>query len=280
MRKRLGLALALAVWPHLGLAEGESVFEWTMDRDDFGGLSGVDLFADGERFVVTSDRGKFFTGRIVRTDGRISGVADVAVFPVRDTDGKVTRDLHRDAEGVAIRDDGRLYVSFEQFHRVWTYRDPMTEAAWLPRHPDFATLPNNGSLEALAIAPDSAIWTFPENSAGDAYPAYRYEGGLWSTPVWLKRDRKMAPVGADFGPDGRLYILERGFHGLFGFSSRVRRIGPDDVVVWQSAVGEFDNLEGLAVSRAENGKIRLTMISDDNFNPFQSTLIVEVLVQE
>ncbi|WP_299349376.1 hypothetical protein [uncultured Shimia sp.] len=30
------------------------------------------------------------------------------------------------------------------------------------------------------------------------------------------------PVGADFGPDGRLFILERGFNGV-GFRSRVRR---------------------------------------------------------
>ena len=45
-----------------------------------------------------------------------------------------------------------------------------------------------------------------------------------------------------------------------------------------SHLARHDNLEGLAVTRAATGQIRLTMISDDNFNPFQRSEIVEYLL--
>ena len=41
-----------------------------------------------------------------------------------------------------------------------------------------------------------------------------------------------------------------------------------------------DNLEGLAVWRDDSGAIRLTMISDDNFNLLQRTELVEYAVPE
>ena len=46
-------------------------------------------------------------------------------------------------------------------------------------------------------------------------------------------------------------------------------------VLLESALLEHDNLEGIAVWSPAPGHIRLTMISDDNFFPLQSTQIVE-----
>ena len=37
----------------------------------------------------------------------------------------------------------------------------------------------------------------------------------------------------------------------------------------------IDNMEGLAVHRADNGELRLTIVSDDNFNPLQRTLLLQ-----
>ena len=45
--------------------------------------------------------------------------------------------------------------------------------------------------------------------------------------------------------------------------------------VFEAAPGTFDNLEGLSVWTDETGALRLTMISDDNYNRFQETQIVE-----
>jgi len=93
-------------------------------------------------------------------------------------------------------------------------------------------------------------------------------------------------VAADFGPDGRLYVLERQFRGLMGFASRVRRfrLGMDRLLaeetLLETAVGLHDNLEGLSVWRDAGGALRLTMIADDNFSFFQRTEIVEYRVAD
>jgi hypothetical protein len=93
------------------------------------------------------------------------------------------------------------------------------------------------------------------------------------------------PTGADFGPDGRLYLLERGFAG-FGFSSRVRAFTLNatgtrilsEQTLFTSPVGKHDNLEGLSVWTDSQERIRLTMVSDDNFRFFQRTELVEYVL--
>jgi hypothetical protein len=87
-------------------------------------------------------------------------------------------------------------------------------------------------------------------------------------------------VDADFGPDGRFYLLERDLT-LLGFRSRLRRWditaeGPgNEVTLFQTAAGTHDNLEGLSIWRDSTGGLRATMISDDNFLPLQRTELVE-----
>jgi hypothetical protein len=96
-----------------------------------------------------------------------------------------------------------------------------------------------------------------------------------------------APTGADFGPDGRLYVLERAFAFPAGFRFRLRRfevegdrIGPGEVLLDLGEVSVSDNGEGVAVWRDENGAIRIDVISDDNFNLLQRTLILEFVLEE
>jgi hypothetical protein len=38
---------------------------------------------------------------------------------------------------------------------------------------------------------------------------------------------------------------------------------------------QIDNMEGLAVHRASDGAIVLTLISDDNFSPLQRTVLLQ-----
>ena len=292
MRQRLGLALILALLALSTLTSATTTpdraklagrLSWSMAGQAFGGLSGLELAADGSHFTALSDRGSLVTGQILRKGGEIAGVTGLRLLPLKNTEGGPLKRFHSDAEGLAIRGDGRIYVSFEGYHRVWTYRGPDSEAAWLPRHVDFEAMQANSSLEALAIGPDGALYTLPERSGRKdwPFPVYRYRGGSWTRAFTLPRRGNFLPVGADFGPDGKLYLLERDFRGLLGFRSRVRRfevtprgLGAEQTLLTTHA-GRHDNLEGLSVWRDGEGAIRLTMVSDDNFNRLQRTEFVE-----
>jgi hypothetical protein len=97
----------------------------------------------------------------------------------------------------------------------------------------------------------------------------------------LPRDGDFLPTGADFGPYGKLYILEREFHGLMGFASRLRRYEVTNAglgaaeVMFESPIGFHDNLESVAIWRDGAGHLRATLVADDNFLPFLSSGLVE-----
>lgn len=290
MRKRTYLALILGVIAGLtasGAGQRPEMtligsYTWTERGPDFGGFSGIDLTPDGEGFVAVADAGRIVTGRLIRDKGLVTGVHTDHNTPLRDDDGSDLDRYEHDAEGIALRSNGRIYVSFEGVHRVWTYRDPESEAAWMPRHKDFRRFQDNSALEALAIGPDNTLYTLPERSGRmeRPFPVYRYAKGNWTQAFTIPRRGKFLPVGADFGPDGRFYLLERTVKVPFGFKTRIRsfqvdgdRIG-DERELLSTAAGLHDNLEGIAVWQ-DTGGIRVTLISDDNFNWFQKTEIVE-----
>ena len=180
---------------------------------------------------------------------------------------------------------GGFYVSFEGQHRVRHYTAVDQPALRVVGHPDFADMQMNSSLEALAIDTRGHLFTLPERSGAldRPFPVYRFDGQGWDIPFSLSRSAGFLPVGADFGPDGWLYLLERALTGP-GFRSRVRRfdIAGDRVnaeeVLFQTRTGQHDNLEGISVWQDGTGRIRLTMIADDNFKFFQRTELVEYAV--
>ncbi|MBL4813456.1 MAG: esterase-like activity of phytase family protein [Rhodobacteraceae bacterium] len=98
----------------------------------------------------------------------------------------------------------------------------------LPRPPRQAGLHPNATYEALAFAPDGTLYTLPEGSPSymTGFPVFQYTGGVWIQAFTLPPIDGFKPTGADFGPDGRLYILERAFSGL-GFRTQVRRMLPN-----------------------------------------------------
>lgn len=253
-----------------------------MDDPRFGGLSALEVGPDGRAFVALTDRGTRLDGRFRRKSDRIAAIEITGIRDLRNDRGAGLGRYETDAEGLAIRRDGRVLVSFESIHRVWAYLGPDAAAAWLPRHPAFKRLQNNSGLEALAVDRRDRLYAIPERSGQwtRPFPVYRYDGGSWSVPFTLPRRDKFLVVGADFGPDDRLYVLERHFTG-FGFRSRVRSFAVtgtglrDEQRLLTTATGTHDNLEGLAVWRDSAGRIRLTMVSDDNFRAFQKTEIVE-----
>lgn len=258
-------------------AEFHSRLQWDIKKKWFGGFSGLEISADGTRFTVMTDRAVLAHGEITRRRGKLSALSVKTWDNLRNKADKRLRHKDADGEGLAKGADGRLFASFEGNHRV-AHIQGRRQHRILAQHA-FAKLPVNGGIEALAIDKTGMLFAIPETKKQNPPRVYRLINGRWDPTMRYPMKGPFLPVGADFGPDGRLYILERQFSGL-AFRSRVRSFIAGDILQderthFTSSYGEFDNLEGLSVWRDKAGHIRLTMISDDNFQFFQRTEMVE-----
>lgn len=280
----LGLAPASGAVPQALDLVG-SHFWQSGGQERFGGFSAIEVDADGRSFVSISDRGWIVRGTLLRdAAGRITGVDSGPVeVLISARTGNPLPAYYANAEGMAMTPDGRIYLSFEGYHRLSVIEPGETEVRVIPSPPEFKGFQANSGLESLALDPQGRPIGILERS-GDLnrpFPIYRLEkDGRWTRPYSLPRKPPFLPVGADTGPDGRLYVLERHFAGI-GFQSRVRSFAfgtdglEDERILLETPLGRHDNLEGISVWRDGTGAIRLTMISDDNLNMFQRTEIAE-----
>ncbi|MFN3953850.1 MAG: esterase-like activity of phytase family protein [Pararhodobacter sp.] len=296
LRRRRFLALLglSAAMPMRGSAQiggqgADTLFVWRERDARFGGFSALHLHDDRQHFLALSDRAWLYAGRLIRdADEGITGVEVSAIHPVRGPDGAALRGPAGDSEGLALGSDGTLYIAFEggARTRVAAYAQPGGVARHLPRHPYFTRMPGNGALEALAIDSADRLHTLPETPIDGAFPVFRFDtrgwqsdpGRNWQIIGHVPRRGSFAPVGADFGPDGNFYLLERQFR-LPAFASRISRIRPGHwdrpETLVETRPGAFDNHEGISITRDARGRLCATTISDDNRFFLQRTEIAE-----
>lgn len=295
MQRRSRLALsALAALAGLAGAAGLAArtmtppsvlaIDWRMESAAFGGISGFDVTPDGQDFVAVGDNGTILAGHLLREGGQLVGIAAGPPHWLPAEAGPWDEFYPEDAEGVSLDATGRLTISYEGYTRVWRLAPgPLPER--IEQDPAFWRMHGNGSLEAVATLADGTILAMPELPATrDAYPVYLHDASGWRQPFSLARDGFWRAVGADVGPDGRLYLLERQFLG-FGFMSRIRRFDlapgagrlPGELL-YRSPPGRHGNLEGIGIWRDGDGNLRAVMVSDDNFLPIQRSQVVEAIL--
>lgn len=286
---RITLIIAgLALLPNTMIAQSAehiSSYTWAGSSAEYGGFSGIEVSDDGMRFVIIGDKGVVVDGIFQRTEQTITGVFST-LQQLKNRHGDPLTKAQSDAEGLAIRTDGHVFISFEHRHRIWSYTHTSSIAEKLEKHPDFKHFKGNDGLEALAISADGTLYALAEKPENNLIPIYRYQGGQWDVPFHIPARHGYKPVGADFGPDGKFYLLERRLTSIFGFSNQIRRfeitgnqISKGELLL-ETDAGVHGNLEGLALWRDQHGDIRLTMIADDNFNMLQRTEFVEYRIQE
>lgn len=295
----LGLALFVAgtLWTHsepasATMAQHLASRRWHIAERWFGGFSALDISPDGQNLLAISDRGYFVEGDLIRQSGLPSGkivdVQNLRTAKVLRKNGRYPKAPGlRDAEGVARLSSGALVVSFEGDHRLEQFASPGARPTALPALDAFEAMAPNAGVEALAVDASGTLFAAAERAVDTAenINVYALTQANWHLAFVLPREKQFQPVGADFGPDGRFYLLERGFNGL-GFRTRVRSFATskdgafDEKLLFQRGIGFHDNLEGLSVWRDDTGQIRLTMISDDNFRLIQRTEIVEYIVPQ
>jgi hypothetical protein len=281
----LGLAL-----PQTAVAEAARVIghhDIIAEVQGFGGLSALEVSDDGQTFVALSDRADMFRGQFRRDEaGAVTGLEVLEKAHLREANGRRTNNERVDSEGLALLPDGRIFVSFELDHRLGQFNaDGSLVAEVAPPDAVLALEPNSG-LEALAAAPDGTLLAIAEGWARgrEDRAVYRYRDGAWSVAFMLKGADYWRPVGADVGPDGRLYVLERDFWGLLGFRSRLLRMeadGPSAAeVLWETRLGDFPNLEGVAIWRDPDGALHATLIADNNNSVLLDAGIVDLALPD
>src|SRR5690606_16724384 len=96
------------------------------------------------------------------------------------------------------------------------------------------------------------------------------------------------PTDCAFMPNGDLLVLERGL-ALLAFQMRLIRVPAADVKpgahlkgeqLLQSSGGDIDNMEALGVHAGPDGELRITIVSDNNFNDFERNLLLEFSLPE
>ncbi|WP_299900023.1 esterase-like activity of phytase family protein [uncultured Ruegeria sp.] len=254
-------------------------------EERFGGLSGLEISEDGTKLIAVSDRPMLVFAKVRRQGDSIVGIQNMEIVRPR-TPGSMNYhdEVNSDLEALALEKNGRLWVSTENYHDV-EYFNP---GEYTANHIDYETetqafrsLPYNQGLEALSLDPQGRVIAIPETWPENSFPILRLEKGEWSVSGEIRKSGSYVPVGADTGPDGHLYLLERRFVWGIGFSNRVRRFAfvEDRIVetdiLLQTKIRTHGNLEGIAVWSDASNAIRLTMVSDDNFRTFLDTEIVE-----
>lgn len=283
------VALTLALAAPAGAAELLHLGTIQWGGEAINGVSGLEVSDDGSAFWAVSDQGWFLKGQFKRDGGRIADVILDDLLPIRGSDGLpvAARRVgdHADAEGLAMMPgDNGFYVTFERWARAARFDAVDQPADFIKDHPTFFEFRDNRQLEAAAISPDGRLHVFSELElkALGAVPVYVLELDGWAITGTIDRPDWFAIVGADFGPDGRLFLLERQLVLGLWWQSRIRLFetpSGSGEVIWTSNPGAYYNLEGLAVWRDDIG-LRLTLVSDNNQNRNEPTQFVEFRLTE
>ncbi len=276
---------------------------------DFQSLSALLSRDSGRELISVTDEGAWVALRL-KTDaaGRPQGVEDVRVARLRGPDGRpLAYKWKRDAESLTWRPapgGGEILVGIEGEHRLLAYRyagDPRAAldadgrpVPGLP--PEIARLGGNEGLEGIAVAPagtalaGSLLLLAEEPRRGEAdLPAWIVGGPRPGLFHIARRDR-FAVTDAAFLPDGDLLVLQRRFGIRAGLAMRLLRLPAAEIRPGRTVEGrilleadwgwEIDNMEGLAVDTAPDGSTILTLVSDDNGNWLQRTVLLRFRLAE
>lgn len=254
---------------------------WELSSEDpnFGGLSGL-AAAEGNLLAV-SDAGAWVALGVI--EGK---PVSATIAYMTGTDGRfLSGKAENDAEGLVWR-DGLAFVSYERDFRIEGFdlagcaaAARAVRVAALPGEHAGKTIDTNSGPEALALTPDGALLFAYEGVSDSTSPigevhadgTARWTGRLSANPkgfALVGMDVIRLPSGED-----REISLYRAFDPLRGARS---------VLVWGPGENQrltlsrpvlTDNFEGLAAEVLETGDLRLWIVSDNNFNKVQRTLL-------
>lgn len=269
----------------------------TSSDERFGGLSAMEI--EGERVLAISDSAYWLTAHLeFDENGWLTDLSQSFYAPMLGPDGQHLKGDAADAEGLAALGNGAYAVSFEREHRISRYEiapdwSGVAIATPTPITPPPGTdrLRDNGGIEGLASA-DYGLWAGVEYPIIDGRPhtLWLMPNGGEATGLPYPAESGFGVTGLDRGPDGEMYLLERIYISDVGNTIRIMRFDESgleteeqrnniDALAILTPDMSVDNFEGIAVAEV-NGERRLFILSDDNYNPGQRTLLLSFAIVE
>jgi hypothetical protein len=265
----------------------------TSDHRQFGGLSALRIFqtedSDTFKFFSISDTGLWF-----RADFDMNAKMPFSNATLRwqgpKFEGRNTKEK-QDSESIVKVDDGWL-VGFEQDHRILHVSAPATDTRRSPitDQIDFSGVGKNGGVEAMTLMPNGEVLAFMEHGRDRKG---RYKAFLAtetsSKKLYFKPAQNFHATDATTLKNGDVLVMTRFFSVFDGVAGKLVRIKAADLKEGATLVGEelatfrppltVDNMEGLDVVEMPDGRTLVFMLSDDNFNAVQRTILMAFELQ-
>jgi len=236
---------------------------------------------------MVSDRGLLYKFKL-SISNKIDKLSPIDAYLVTKESGKRFKKSKRDTEGLALDDKGNLIISFERSPKIGSFDK---RGRRVSKHRLPSRLRNrknyrsrNKMLESVTYHPKYGILTaseFPLKSDKSRYQTiYALNGKRWH---FLAEPHKRSAVTAiEVMDDGNLMILERAYtqpmepryttiKKLYLNQCKSGLCKTEVLAKMDSSLGwKIDNFEGLTRVAPH----RYLMISDDNGNFFQRTLLI------
>ena len=257
-------------------------------------LSGLAWDADKQRLYAVSDSGYLYHLTITIKNGKLLKAEVLNAFQLKDKQGRPLRGQYRDSEGLTLKRNNKgvvteLIISFERQFRLvrFNLQGQQLGNIKLPailRNKKHYKNQNKG-LESVTLHPQYGIMTaaeLPLNVAPQNYQTlYSSKGDMWHFKLSVHRNS--AVTGLETLPNGDILVLERAYNGLFApmvislrqvklsECNQLRQCKVEERAVLSSVDGwRVDNFEGLTHYQGN----QYLMVSDNNENPIQNTILV------
>jgi len=269
-----------------------SAFQLESKDKRFGGLSGLSVGADGKLYAI-SDRGYWLSASMqFDSNGALMNLVDWQIAPMLTTTKTPVTGRLRDAEALALAQDGSFLVAFEGNHRIWRYNPPPNTFNSTPVSVKIPLAirraPSNGGLEGLTLLPDGRLLILTEEfaNADGSFKGWLIEEGKSAELSYVPADGFRVTDCAAL-PNGDVLVLERRYTLIAILSARIALVKADTVQPGAKLTGKellrleqplaAENYEGIAIKQTSNGTM-IFIVSDDNYSSFQQTLLLQFLL--
>jgi hypothetical protein len=264
-----------------------NAWQLNSDNSDFGGISALMALRDG-RFIGLSDAGTLI-GFGLTNNNRAD---HPFIAPLPGTTGPDIGYEDRDSEGIAHDPaTGQFWISYEGKHAIRRFNPSFSRIDGKYTAREMLGWGSNSGAETIVRLPDGRFAVISEgmDMPDGSYMALMFSGdpvepGSSYFAFGYRPPDGYKATDAAVLPNGMLLILNRRIAFPHGFSAKLTVVGPSEIARGQTVRGKLlatlaspllvDNMEGLAITQ-ENDRTIIWMISDNNFNAWQRTILMK-----